>query len=83
MSVQDCIRTKEKLASTESDLSDKNSRLGSATSELSECQTKLRNLEEARAAQEKTISKISAENKDLVSLFFGLFLKRLQDFCPK
>ena len=66
MSVQDCTRTKEKLATTESDLNDKNARLGSVTSELSECQTKMKNLEEARTSQDKAITKISSENKELV-----------------
>jgi len=66
-SVQECIRTKEKLAATESDLDEKNSRLSCATADLSECQLKIKGLEEARATQEKTISKLSAENKELVN----------------
>jgi hypothetical protein len=66
-SVQECIRTKEKLAATESDLDEKNSRLSCATSDLSECQLKIKSLEEARTTQEKTILKLSAENKELVN----------------
>ena len=67
LSVQDSVKAKEKLALTESDLAEKSSRLGSVSSELSDCQAKIKGLEESRAAQEKLISKISAENRELVN----------------
>jgi septal ring factor EnvC (AmiA/AmiB activator) len=72
-SVQECIRTKEKLAATETDLSDKTLRLGSVSAELGECQSRVKSLEDEKQRQEKTIAKLSAENKELVkSLSSGI-----------
>ena len=67
LSVQDCVKTKEKLALAEADLAENNSRLSSVSSELSDNQAKVKGLEESRAAQEKSISKISADNRELVN----------------
>ena len=73
-SVQECIRTKEKLAATEVDVSEKTSRLGSVTTELGESQSRVKVLEEEKQRQEKAIAKLSAENKELVKL--DLFIIR-------
>ena len=73
-SVQECIRTKEKLAATEVDVSEKTSRLGSVTTELGESQSRVKVLEEEKQRQEKAIAKLSADNKELVKL--DLFIIR-------
>ena len=64
--MQECIKTKEKLAATEADLSEKALRLGSVSAELGESQSRIKSLEDERQRQEKTISKLSADNKELV-----------------
>ena len=65
-SVQECIRTKEKLAETESVLAEKNSRLIKVSSELAERQARTVILEDEKNRQDKTFSKLSSENKELV-----------------
>ena len=65
-SVQECIKAKEKLAETESDLAEKNSRLSIVSSELAERHTRIMILEEERERQDKTFEKLSKENKELV-----------------
>jgi hypothetical protein len=41
-------------------------RLATATTELAELRTKVKTLEESRSAQDKAMSKLSADNKELV-----------------
>jgi septal ring factor EnvC (AmiA/AmiB activator) len=82
-SVQECIKIKEKLAETELDLAEKNSRLSTVTSELAERHARIIILEEERNCQDKTIEKLSLENKELVRTFFlGQPIKKsINIFC--
>ena len=82
-SVQECIKAKEKLAETESDLAEKNSRLSIVSSELAERHARIMILEEERNTQDKTLEKLSKENKELVRKCFFPVCATKNNLCQK